>query len=419
MDRILPYFVEQYIAAAKSFGLNLRTSELQHKDLLKEPYAVFEITYFGHATGFFRVAIEQKSLDKYREIFDSEEKVYSLFSELMNQSMAATIANFEEFEHSTIGLPRCFFSPIHENETLTLEKSILDENTNSYMSIYLHHDLRKTDLSKELDKQVQETQLISLKAEQLENEKISMGSQKFEAIGQLAAGVAHEINTPIQFVSDNINFLNDSFKKFLENIQDPEKLNLDYFREEIPAALEESKEGLERIANIVKSLKEFSHPGNDQIQLYPIKKLIENCISLTRNEWKYVAEVKADVEDLKVRIFPNELSQVFVNMIINSSQSIAEKYENKLLGKIEIKFYQDNDDFTFEIEDNGSGIPQQYVEKVFNPFFTTKEIGKGTGQGLAISKKIIEDKHNGEILITKNSQEGLCLKIKIREGTDD
>ena len=417
MDSILPYFVQSYINSAKTFGLDLKESDLESKDLQNNSYVIFEIDYYGHATGFFRVVLENESIEKYYSLIESREKVFSLFRELMNQAMCATVAKFEEFEHSTIGLPRSFFSPINEHKVLIREASIFDNNTQSHINVYLHHDLRKTDLSKELEKQQQQTQMISLKANQLENEKMAMGSQKFEAIGQLAAGVAHEINTPIQFVSDNINFLKDSFNKFLESC--PEDDNLNYFKEEIPCALDESKEGLERIANIVKSLKEFSHPGNDQIQHYPIKKLVDNCISLTRNEWKYVADVTADVADLKVHIYPNELSQVFVNMIINSAQSIEEKFEKRHEGKISIKFYQDNSDFVFEIEDNGSGIPQENVDKVFNPFFTTKEIGKGTGQGLAISRKIIENKHKGKIEILKNSHEGLCFKVIIREDEND
>jgi len=418
MKEILTHFVHSYILAGKTFGMDLESCQLKTKDLSSESLVIFEISYFGHASGFFRVAVDIESLQTYNAIFEtdySNEKAISLFKELMNQSLSSTVAHFEEFKHSTIGLPRQFYSPVSENKLLIEEASILDKNINSYMSVFLYHDYRKTDISKELEKQQKETQMASMKAQKIENEYQLLGAQKFEAIGQLAAGVAHEINTPIQFVSDNVNFLSDSFNKLLLNLNKLENLDIEYYKQEIPAALSESKEGLERIANIVKSLKEFSHSGNDKIQLYPIKKLIETCISLTRNEWKYVAKINSEIEDLKVRIYPNELSQVFINMIINSSQSIEEKFGKDLNGMISLKFYKDNDDYVFVVEDNGTGIPECNIEKVFNPFFTTKEIGKGTGQGLAISKKIIKEKHNGDIQILKNSPDGLCFKVTIRE----
>lgn len=418
MEKILAYFVDFFINSAKKFGVNMKTCECKAKDLTKDSYRVFEIPYFGHASGFFRLAVEHGLFEKYVMAFDEAgdiKKASSLFHELLNQSIGSTIANFDDFEHCTVGLPRSFNSPIYETLVKTVEQSLYDESCDSYLSLFIHHDARKTDLSVVYENQKNETIKVSLLAEQLENEKVSMNAQKFEAIGQMAAGVAHEINTPIQFVSDNINFLTDSFDKFLLNIDNVSQLDLDYYKEEIPAALAESKEGIGRIANIVKSLKEFSHPGNDQVQLYPIKKLVENCVSLTRNEWKYAAEITTDVDDLKVQVFPNELSQVLVNMIVNSAHSIQEKFEGKKEGLIDIKFYKEEDLYVFMIEDNGKGIEQKYIDKVFNPFFTTKQIGKGTGQGLAISKKIIEEKHGGKIDIVKNSQDGLCFKLSIRE----
>lgn len=421
MTEILEKFVENYIDTARTFGLNFTKADLNKKDLKSLSHIVFEIPYFGHATGFFRAVLSQESLDIYKSVFDDRscEKVFSLFNEIMNLTISSTLNDFPEFEHCTIGLPRSFYAPVHEPELVISEASIFDENTKTEISIFLHQDFRKTDLSIALEKQRRETTKIFLKAEKLQDANQSLDSQKFEAIGQLAAGVAHEINTPIQFVSDNINFLSDAFAKFIALSENMEHKDIEYYKEEIPAALEESKEGILRIANIVKSLKEFSHPGNDQVQLYPIKNLIENCVSLTRNEWKYVADIKTDIEDVKVKIYPSELSQVFVNMIVNSANSIQEKFANKKEGLITIRSIKSGDGFTIELEDNGTGIPQKNVDQVFNPFFTTKEIGKGTGQGLAISKKIIEEKHKGSIEITRNSEEGLCFRIALEGAEND
>lgn len=415
MNPILPYFVDQLIESAKSFGVSLKKQELQHKDLEVDSYRIFEIPYFGHASGFFRIVLEHKTFEKYTKTFKCTSKVASLFNELLNLSISATINHFPEFDDTTIGLAKSFSSPVYEPTLHIKEASIYDVDCQSSISIYLHHDFRKTEMSKVFDEQQKEKEEISQMALKLEEEKDSLSNQRFEAIGQLAAGVAHEINTPIQFVSDNINFLSESFKKILQNIDDLKKINMDFYSEEIPAALKESKEGLARISTIIQSLKEFSHPGNDQVQLYPVRQLIDNCISLTKNEFKYVADISTEIEDVRVRTYPNELGQVLVNMIINSSHSIRDKFGGKKHGLISIKFYKENDYFIFEIEDNGGGIDKAHIDKVFNPFYTTKAVGEGTGQGLAISKKIITEKHNGEISVIKNSKDGLCFKVLIKE----
>ena len=422
MQKVLSYFTEQLINSASSFGLNFTPCELKHRDLEAESLRIFEIPYYGHATGYFRLAIDHDAFKKYILAFNQKNEVAkatSLFNELLNQAISSVINQYDDFEHCTIGLPRSYNTPLNEPNVHVLEESVYDENCDSHFNLYLHHDARKTDLSIVFEEQQKEKEEISMIAQKLEDEKLSLNAQKFEAIGQLAAGVAHEINTPIQFVSDNINFLSESFKKLVNNLDNLKNIDIDFYIEEIPSALDESKEGLSRISSIIKSLKEFSHPGNDQIQLYPIKQLVTNCIALTKNEFKYVADVECEIEDLKARIFPNKLSQVLVNMIVNSSHSIRGKYNGKKQGLISVRFYQKNNDFVFELEDNGGGIDQKIVSKVFDPFFTTKAIGEGTGQGLAISKRIIEEKHNGEIEIVKNSPEGLCFKITIREPENE
>jgi len=422
MNEILSYFTKQLIKSASSFGLHFSSCDLQHKDLQKESLRVFEIPYYGHATGFFRLALDHDAFEKYLLAFNQNDdvaKATSLFNELLNQAIGSVISKFDDFEHCTIGLPRSYNTPLNEPKVHVFEESLYDKNCDSSISIFLHHDSRKTDLSIVYEEQQKEKEEISIIAQKLEEEKLSLNAQKFEAIGQLAAGVAHEINTPIQFVSDNINFLSESFKKIVNNLDNLSNLDMNFYIDEIPSALDESKEGLARISSIIKSLKEFSHPGNDQIQLYPIKQLIDNCVALTKNEFKYVAEVDCDIEEIKARIFPNKLSQVLVNMIVNSSHSIRDKYDGKKQGLISIRFRKMGTDYIFELEDNGGGIDENIVSKVFDPFFTTKEIGEGTGQGLAISKRIIEEKHNGSIEIVKNSSEGLCFRITIREPVSE
>ena len=413
MEKVLQTFLDNFTATANRLGLNLSLADAEEINLNKSAYIVFEISYFGHIQGCFRAVLSKKALNKFVEETNDKDSstIIQLFKELMLEGFNGILKQNPEFEYCTTVKPRVFQSPLYEESIPTASSSLKDNNTGNLINVFFLSPNSRTDLSKVLEEQQQETKSLSLKAKQLEEEKLTMSNQKFEAIGQLAAGVAHEINTPIQFVSDNLNFLTDSFNKIIQYAEQANAPKIDYYKEEIPSALSESLEGINRIAEIVKSLKEFSHPGNDKAMEYSARKLIENSLSLTKNEWKYLADVDYDVEDKLIKIYPNELSQVLVNMIVNSAHSIKDKFNGRKEGQIYIRFYQQHDLNIIEIEDNGGGIPEAYLESVFNPFFTTKEIGKGTGQGLAISKKIVEINHDGEIKVTKNSPEGVCFKL--------
>ena len=418
MNDILSFLIDNLITSARSLGLNLNRGKVSKANLEDDSIRVFEVMYFGHASGFFRLAVSETAIREYQKVFgknSSSKKVVLLFREILHEAAENTIRQFVEFEHSTLGLVRSYTTPLFEHKSKVFESTLYDSDCDGKISVLLHHDERKTDLSKVLDEQLEENKQIAIKANQLEEQMVALTAQKFEALGQLSAGVAHEINTPIQFVGDNINFLKESFKKFLNHIDDLSKIDLDFYNEEIPAALDESAEGLERIASIVRSLKEFSHPGNDRRQKYSIRQLVTNVIALTKNEFKYFADIHYDIEDLEIEVFPNQLSQVLVNMIVNSAHSIRDKFNGRKAGNIRLKFYALNNKFIFELEDNGSGIDQKIIDKIFDPFFTTKEIGEGTGQGLAISKSIIENNHDGSIEILRNSPEGVCFNITVRE----
>jgi PAS domain S-box-containing protein len=284
------------------------------------------------------------------------------------------------------------------------------------------------------------------------SKRITLQSQlanahKMESVGQMAAGIAHEINTPAQYVGDNIRFLQDSFadiisvlnsyyklfdkaKKeqlFLNFVSEIERImedaDLDYLKEEIPTAISQSLDGIGRISSIVLAMKEFSHPGSRETTLTDINKALKTTITVSRNEWKYVAKTETvfNPELPMVNCFPGEINQVFLNIIVNAAHAIGEKFEQKE-GKVEgvISITTDFDDefVTICIKDNGPGIPENIRNRIFDPFFTTKGVGKGTGQGLAIARSNVVDKHNGKLLVESFMDKGTSFFIKLPLNTE-
>lgn len=263
-------------------------------------------------------------------------------------------------------------------------------------------------------------------------------AQKLEAIGQLAAGIAHEINTPAQFVGDNINFLEESvndltslitkYQEFKPQLTDPalaptiamigefeEEIDLEYLEEEIPNAISQSLDGISRISSIVKAMKEFSHPGSNETQKIDLNQAIESTVTVARNEWKYVADLqlKLDPDLPQVNCFPGELNQTILNMIVNAAHAIEQKNGEKTKGAITISTQSNDSAVDISISDNGSGIPDSVVHKIFDPFFTTKDVGKGTGQGLAIAYSVIVDKHKGNLKVDSKENQGTTFTISL------
>ncbi|MCB9851396.1 MAG: hybrid sensor histidine kinase/response regulator [Phycisphaerales bacterium] len=283
-------------------------------------------------------------------------------------------------------------------------------------------------------------ELMARKEELAETHAQLLQAQKLESIGQLAAGIAHEINTPIQFVGDNIRFFEDNVTSLfviLENYArmiDPggesltweertdkirkllEELDLEFLKVEIPAAIEQSLEGVQRVATIVQSMKSFSHPGGDEKQVADLNRAIESTITVARNEWKYVASVQTDFDpDLPmVPCMIGDLNQVFLNMIINAAHAISAVVGDgaDARGVITIRTRRDGDWVEIQIRDTGCGIPEEIQSNIFNPFFTTKEVGKGTGQGLAIAQTTIR-KHGGTLLVDSTPGNGATFTIRL------
>ena len=269
-------------------------------------------------------------------------------------------------------------------------------------------------------------------------------AQKLESIGQLAAGIAHEINTPIQYVGDNIRFLRDSFARLEQLFEgydrlvasvretipeagflaDVERLanatRVRYLRAEIPKSIEDSLDGAGRVADIVRAMKEFSHPGSEEKRLLDVNRAIESTVRVSRNEWKYVADLKLDLDpDLPaVPCLPGELNQVILNLIVNAAHAIADVAAEKpgAKGVITVSTCRDGEWVEIRVRDTGTGIPEDVQSSIFNPFFTTKGVGKGTGQGLAIAHAVVVQKHGGTISFETATGAGTTFKIRLPAG---
>jgi signal transduction histidine kinase/CheY-like chemotaxis protein len=271
----------------------------------------------------------------------------------------------------------------------------------------------------------------------LELERVQ--AQKLESVGRLAAGVAHEINTPVQFVSDNIDFVRTSMTEMAAVIQayrhlkvavqsagdipkaaqlaeDAEKkADLDYILDNTPDALVSSLDGLERIATIVRSMKEFAHPDKARQALADLNQAIRSTLVIAKNEYKYVAELDAQFADLPpVPCYLGEINQVILNLLVNASHAIADAVRNTgTRGKITVRTRLDGNEVEISIGDTGTGIPEAARDKIFDPFFTTKEIGRGTGQGLAIAHNVIVNKHGGTLRFETECGKGTTFFIRL------
>lgn len=261
-------------------------------------------------------------------------------------------------------------------------------------------------------------------------------SQKLGSIGQLTAGIAHEINTPSQYVNDNLAFLTDNLIELLSFVKstygllttdldgdiDKEQVeslknsysggDIDYLLEEIPLAIKGSIEGMKQIQALARAVKQFSRHSEEKTGLN-LNDAIANTITISRAEWIDIAVITTDFEDELPEILcsASAINQVLLNLIVNSAQAIRERFSGNEPGSIEISSHHDDGMVFITIKDNGAGISQEIQNKIFTPFFTTKTAGEGTGQGLAIAQKIITMSHGGQLLLDSIPGQGATFTI--------
>jgi PAS domain S-box-containing protein len=270
--------------------------------------------------------------------------------------------------------------------------------------------------------------------------QISQG-QRLESIGQLAAGIAHEINTPTQYVGDNTRFVRDSLvqlfevmdhhnqllstaagaKPWSERVQEIDnlrsRLDLDFLKEEIPKALDQSIEGLNIIARIVGAMKQFSHPGGETKELTDINAAIESTAIVCRNRWRLVAELDLQLDPAlpRVPLLAGDFKQVLLNLLVNAADALAElgAINPPRRGRIVVSTRQCGEQVEIRVQDNGPGIPPAVAKRIFEPFFTTKAVGQGTGQGLMLSRNVIVKKHGGELQFEPVPEGGTVFIVRL------
>lgn len=278
-----------------------------------------------------------------------------------------------------------------------------------------------------------------ISARDISDRRMAMQNEKLSAIGQLAAGIAHEINTPVQYVSDNIAFLSDiwnqiddamafclapahasitSDSRFSGAVTAARPLeDWDWLRQEVPKAISQSLEGIRRMSKILGAMRRFSHTGGGEREQVDLNEALDATLTIVQNQIKHIADVQTDYQTNLPRLecYADEMNQVFLNLIVNATHAIREasKKQARERGKLTIRTRQIDDDVQIEIQDNGTGIPLPACARIFEPFFTTKQVGEGTGQGLTICHDIVVRKHHGNIWFDTELDRGTTFFIRI------
>ncbi|MFL5272931.1 MAG: PAS domain S-box protein [Anaeromyxobacteraceae bacterium] len=275
--------------------------------------------------------------------------------------------------------------------------------------------------------------LLDVTALRQAREELQQG-QKLEAVGRLASGIAHEINTPIQYVGDNTHFLGEAFTAVAavlartrdavraecsapvrEELDRAEReVDLEYLLAEAPGTVAKTLDGIRRVATLVRAMKEFAHPDQKEMVSTDVNRALLATLEVARNEYKYVADVETELADVPpVTCHAGELNQVFLNIIINAAHAIEDAVAGRgERGKIRVSTRREGAHLVVAIADTGCGIPEDNRDKIFEPFFTTKKVGRGTGQGLAIARNVVA-KHHGQLTFTSAPGVGTTFFVRL------
>lgn len=338
-----------------------------------------------------------------------------------------------------MSLEECFDSGVNDFISKPLESIDFIARINVAIRVREYHN----ELNKALSLTMKQNQELSDMTQKLKEAQFFLTrKEKMAAIGELAAGVAHEINNPMGFISSNFETLTqyvNKFKTMIEKYQgfisriDEEKGNfdnifrekalmlglekayhLDFMMSDLDDLIKDSREGIDRVTKIVQSLRRFARTGMEEEFSYDdISEIIEEALMITKNEAKYTTDIDTDFSDMQL-VYCNrgQIGQVIINMIINAVQAIKSQQRSDR-GHIGVKTYLEDHWLVIKISDDGPGIREEIIGKIFDPFFTTKEVGEGTGLGLSICYDIIVKKHKGELSVNSKENEGTVFFIKL------
>lgn len=413
-------YQERLHALIEEKSIELDKSETHYRVIFEfSPVAIISFTEEGYITSINPAA---ETIFNYKNSELEGKHVVSLFPEKSNISLFGD-QNSHEFENNKL------------NEEINCQA--LDKGGRLFSVELLVNKVVQKD----------KTFFIAMLKDISERDKMQaelLQARKLESVGQLASGIAHEINTPLQYVSDNTHFLKDAFSdiarvysvytqqieslsfnessqsqsvELIKKVVDEVKAeaDMDYLLTEIPVTLKETIEGLKNITHIVQAMKSFSHPGAEIKTRANVNELIQNAHIISRNEWKYHAVLDLDLEPRlkQTMVYPDLIGQTMLNLIVNASHAINDHLVENDKGLIKISSRNEESFICIEISDNGGGISDDIKEKIFDPFFTTKDVGKGTGQGLSLAYSTVVEKHQGKLSVSNNSRGGASFIIKL------
>lgn len=421
------------------------TSEYQRQEQLRESEDRYRALFEGVGEGILMIDKEthacMHSNEKWRNMFGygPEEVLRLSLPELHPpETHQETLKDFEEGAPGTVSNASAL-PCLHKDGTIfysDIRGTIISINNRLFKVGFFSDVSRNLEYEKELEseKTLREKAEVEL-----------LHAQKLQSVGQLAAGVAHEINTPIQFVGDNVHFLKDSLSEmipllgqldqFRKSQPEPatetsqltsiveavEKIDVPFLTVELPKAIEQTLQGVDRVATIVRAMKDFSHPDMAEKMALDVNKALDTTLTVARNELKYVADVVTEFQDNLPIIdgHPGELNQVFLNLLVNAAHSIQDVVDaGGERGEITVRTKQDGNSVLISVSDTGKGIPEHVQHRIFDPFFTTKQVGKGTGQGLAIARSVVIDKHGGKIWFETEENKGTTFFVRLPMETE-
>jgi signal transduction histidine kinase len=373
--------------------------------------------------------VEQKVQQQTHEIARSRERYRALV-----EGSHAVPCQLTGLDPATPRVARALWKLVHPDDRDRVRRSLLELATADdpgTLDFECRMHVREQLLIVRSRVSVQNGRLLGISFDVTRHKKLELElrqAQKLESVGRLAAGVAHEINTPVQFVSDSVHFVRDVlpdlvgllglYRTLLPKDSQPgvseaeERADLPYLLEQMPKALDRSLDGLQRVSNIVKSMGAFARSDRSSMAPTDLNRAIQQTLVIARNEYKYVADVVLELQPLPlVDCHASDLDQVILNLVLNAAHAIAQKGEAR--GKITVSSRLDGDEVVIAVGDTGTGIAPEIRDRIFEPFFTTKPVGQGTGQGLAIARSVVTERHGGLLDFTTRVGVGTTFTLRL------